>query len=273
MSSFIYKPSAGTPINSNHPLARGLVGAVPLNEGGGIPYMYGSQKVQSVTPLPAGVIWEQGPSGPCMVFDGANASFLNFGDYSSLNLTTSGSIFIRANANSFSTTGLTLFTKQNYNPGTSGYSMWVPAGGSGPAQGRPLLNLGTATVSANYECADLGPFVSRQWCSVGASWTSGIAPIVSQAGRNYYTAGATAPTVGTATGWNFFLGGNNVVAGNWLGQIDFCYIWNRQISVTEMQSLTVAPFQIYEPSSSRFYSFPSSVSSVVNYSMNMAMFA
>lgn len=254
--SGIIKPPAGTPINYNHPLAKGLVGAVAFNEGAGLPYLRGLQTVAAAS-LPAVCSWEFGPSGPAMLFSGAATGFLNFGKPTALDLTTAGTIIVRCTGSfGVSPTGFAvLLAKENLNTDRSGYAMWVAAGTG--TLGVPTLELCTASALTDYINSGLGPVVTNKWVTIATSFVSGSVPYILEEGRNGYTGSTAGITVVGSSGFNFCIGGSDTfTTNNWKGSIDYVYIWNRRLSIPEMQQVQATPFIIYQSPSSRFYSLP-----------------
>lgn len=264
------KPPAGTPINYNHPLSKGLVGVVLFNEGAGKPFLTGVQK-QQVATVPAGVTWTFGPSGTAMNFDHASASYLDFGLVPSLDLTTQGTLLSRVYISSTTSTGYNLCCKENLSAGRNGYGIWTQSGTGSVCKG--AMELATASTFTDYIAADLGPLSTKQWGTVGMSFNTGAAPILAEGGRNFNTSATAAITVAGSSAFNFQVGGSSTLpAQQWLGAIDYIYVWNRNLSLTELQQISQYPFCIYEPASSRFHSFPSTIV-VASHSSNMALFA
>lgn len=71
---FHSKPWPGTQINRNHPLARGLVQCVVMNEGSGQPI----ELINDARPTHASVQWANGPNGPYLNFRSASSNILRY---------------------------------------------------------------------------------------------------------------------------------------------------------------------------------------------------
>jgi hypothetical protein len=255
------KPPLGSQINQGHPLSQGLVGCWLMNEGGGeyirnivtnIPSPFSSD-AQTRTQ------WQRSPKG--YVVD-ANAS--------------NPRILPAENQAYWNTPRITVFaicitdaTTANQNLLTKWHA----------GLGRRNFKLG------------IGPSGST-WCF--RTW-DGAADVVAESSTNFDTTNyhaicgqndgqninlfvdgiLTAQTafVGdipqTASALRFFV--DNQDAGDWNGRLALAYYWKRTLLQSEIQSLTVSPYQVISKPKYRFYSIPSGGTTVSLSSLSLSL--
>ncbi len=226
------KPPAGTPLDRTHPLASGLLGFWPFNEGAG-PFVsdaFGSGVTGTLT---GAVNWiSSGPYGAAINFSGGNVRFS-----SPLIEADQGTIFLGAlNANisasvrsyifdvdAGTTDGLGL---QHYTDGNI-YFGWAEAGGN-----RVVL-----------------PYASG-WpmgypITYGFTWSNGGETILYLNGTQI---GSATPTVTASTTSNAWLGDsplNNGAGYTYRGIIDCIGVYDRVLAPGELAQLSANRWQIF----------------------------
>lgn len=215
------KPPFGAMLNSHHPLSQGLIGSWLFNEGGGnniFNSINGGKGIAGGT-----VNWIGGD-----IDLSAGSSYFNCGLPKNFNFTTEQITFImRVTFPSSSTTndwflGTGWYYFYNYSKDNKNLGLYAG---------------GTAYSSNNV--FDWGQTKNIAVKKIGTTATFYIDNIVS-------VSGATLADIHDSTGYNFMIGTN--AAYSFKGKIKYCYVYNRGLNDTEIQSIFADPYQIFLPS-------------------------
>jgi hypothetical protein len=249
MIHLLQKPLLGVPVNWSHPLARGLVGCWLMNEGGGNKVSEFSGNNNTGT-LYAHTAWAAGKFGSCLSFDGAD-------DY------------VRATLKGTSLTKLTVSFRVNPAQTEStqrGIFQWA----NQLSAGSPFILVARAVSSTNIRFHVDGSY--RLNTSIpNAAW-SYISITLNQ--NNLWTFYVNDIAVGTyqddsthdsQANANFVYLGNGY-NGYFNGSIDTLMIWNRDLSVSEIQWLYREPFAMFDrPSIGLLYVPPAGGQTILDY--------
>lgn len=256
------KPPAGTPLLANHPLATLLSGAYPLNEGGGGIFRNrgvgraASPAAGGSTTLVSGAAGFEG-GRPCdrgvgVRFDGTGyltAANPTQAYVSSTGLTPGWSLAVKFRINVVAAGGVV--------------SLGNSAQELGPAyllQCNGTTNLRALLGDVAYQVL-IAPPVAGTWYTVVSTFTPLMRDAVAgteghylgigggSSARQVYSGALTTATVGA--GW----AGNNLYLANGFGgvlacDVEFLYLWDRELKYAEALNLIRDPYQMWDYSAS-----------------------
>lgn len=232
------KPPLGTQINSGHPLAKGLVGAWLMNEGGG-GKVYDITGNNNTGTLSA-VTWPAGNVGVSTGYNGSSSN-IDCGRVTKIegaaNLTVS--LWCKPSA---LTQNLTICAKWNYSTqGTFGFQQY-----QSQSAGDIKLFIATSPTDPGTgygEETTFQPLKAGQWNHVLFTFTGGTGATIYVNGKSGAQSriGSPPSTLTSATA-DFILGEFQGLGRWWSGSLDNCLVYNRALSPSEIRQLYAQPF-------------------------------
>jgi len=232
----VVKPMLGTPLNRDHPLARGLRGCWLFNEGAG-PLAWDATgnrndgTLVSISDPPiAASGWNAGLHGGALAFDGTDDRITanSLGIYSNYSICAQ----FRIASSVVTAQGLLAWGNE---AASERRSLFLWDGGSGP------LKLTSSTYASNVQGAT-GLVNGTDYFGVITVDAAGAANVY----LNGMLDGSGTNTLVTPSSDAFHIG--NIGAGSFFnGQMSLAYIFDRVLSANEVAALYMSPYAMFEP--------------------------
>lgn len=216
------------------PIADGLIGAVLINEGGGLQVRDWSRTAGHATITGTGLTWAYGSNGPVISCLGTTTDYLNISSIATKCTPAEHSVMMRLRLDTTAAGVRTAISIRFDGNNETAVDFGVAAGSlrlQGFWNGTGKNVSFTPTLSQWYTVA-LTYSTSRDEMR---GYVDGVQLGTTQTGLGVP---AVTPTSGRI--------GNDVFDERWLGLIDYCYIWNRALAPREIQELTVQPFRMFQ---------------------------
>lgn len=227
------KPCLGLQVNWAKPITRGLVGYWPFNEGAGSKVFDFSGNGNTGS-FNGDVSWTAGPSGCCLTFPGSD-DWIDISD---------------DRLPAFGTGDFTIVAKVKH-PQDDTHRVILSKGGTG--DGEFIFYKTSGDVPRFY--GDSGG-ISAAWGGPN-SWPDNdwVQFAITRQGSTLQTylnavAGGSDATAGADlnSGVDWRIGATDDGTLDWVGEIDFIYVYNRALSSSEITKLYREPFCLFQPS-------------------------
>jgi hypothetical protein len=243
-----WKPPLGPVISPGHPLANGLVGCWLMNEGGGpsVHEMTGRGYGGGGTPPSDGVLagnvsWIQGRDGPALNFPATGTTGVTTGQWANPAGVLSIVALVRSaiadsNYREVFRQDNAAFLLQN----AGNFWAFAPTG-----------------ASADYD-STATPLVVGEWALLVGTWDGAAARLYKNGTlyQNNVRGGTSIP------GAFAYIGCFGVGGQMFNGQISHCMVYNRALTASEVQWITIEPYAMFLPAQApRLYGFAAPVSS------------
>ena len=253
-SGWLQKPPLGVQLNRAHPLAKGLVGCWPFNEGGGDKAYdlsgYGNHGTLKNMAFPPTITsgWNPGRNGMVLNFGGTN-DYIDCGANASLNLGASDiphSLELRFKRADSDTNQFLL--RKSGAPGSGNNCVFLAFSTVSPVN-RLRMNLYDGVNDRNWYTNTV--FNDKKWHHVVATRVNTVISL--------YVDGvletSSSQTLGDCSNPSAPLRiGSMKDDGYFAGSIDYVKIYNREVIANEIQHLYIDPYCIFEPIST--YALP-----------------
>lgn len=241
------KPPLGTPINPSHPLSVGLVAQSLLNEGGGIKVREAVKGLFPGTITGTGSSWSRGGW-----FSGASSAYLDYGNQAGLYLANAFTIYIRFTRTAAYASNSFIAGDYTAAGSVSNYALRISAT-------THLFNFWWENPNSQiYNTVSNVAVPLNTVSTLAATWDGGtrFVYILSQGVRDVSSPNSN-PQTHTDVGQNFAIGNAGSFVGTGAQGLYDCWgMYNRPLSLAELQRLHAEPYAMYTPPRRVFYRAP-----------------
>ena len=224
------KPPVGSTINWGHPLAKSLMGAWLLNEGGGktTRNLVSGRKSKVVNP-----VWKSGKYGQALFTSQTNTTYVDTGE-EILDATDERITIVCGVSNFRDLNAGQLFCQKRNTPTNDGYTFSY----RGDIAGDPFRFTIQGIVDQNSSATGIieGPFYQ---CSVTYDKTH----IKFYINNRLLSTHSQNGEIDTSVGNNLFIASSNAGSGEIAVDWEYFYIFNKPLSLSEIRALYEAPYQ------------------------------
>lgn len=238
------KPVCAFPLNYSHPLAKGLVAQSLFNEGGGNKIYENVKRRFSGTVTGTGASWARGHW-----ISGASSAYVDYGDQAALYQANAFTIYIRFTRTAVY--GSNSFIGGDYTGAgsVSNYALRISAT-------THLLNFWWENPNSQiYNCVSNVAVPLGTVSTLAATWDGGnrLVYILSQGVKDVSTA-VSNPQTHTDVGANFAIGNAGSFVGTGAQGAYECWgMYDRALTLNEIQLLHYAPYSMYSPGIKRVF--------------------
>lgn len=225
------KPPAGTPLDTGNPLYTGLIACVPFYEGSGAP----AELIEATPTTPANLTWGTGDLGHSGVFNGLSTDVALSGIAS---IASEMTVLLKVKISN-------LMANQMLVEASPVNETWFVRTTSG---GNILFNGKTGLALVNVPAADVGVTVDT-WATLCVTIAPGsVGHVVGTLyvdGVQESTGDEQAVAAGPESNGTIHVG-NYDNDGYWFGgEIEYVYLWNRALTLSEVGEISDAPYSLF----------------------------